>query len=742
MDDYYKKKKELEEEAARKTGNRSVMDDYYAKMQELGVDYEDIAPVRPTTSGDEKRTWFQSGLFEDGYDFGDVTKTILGTFGDVKENIGAGALSIVEGTIDTAAYIAGGVGGLFGADDFRDDMEAFIKKDRIKEEELAKNSNYISRKLLGELDEISVLGEKTDSLIQSGGQLAGTIGLQAVGVPWFLTSGVTSFGSAAEGALNEGATYGEAGLSAAISAGAEILTEKLFGGSGLGEKGLIPVDKLTSGISSKLVKALADYGIDVGAEGLEEVVSQFASNLSSALYKEEKVGDLLFNEDAIDGYIESFIGGSVLGGVMNVGKVNTSVKTGRDYRTELTDNEQKVIDREFNDRVSEAEKSGKKLTEKEKAKIHEEVIEDMVNGGIDIDKIEEVLGGDSYTAYRDSVKQYDDAVAEEKALREEYNDLMNLKNNELTGNQENRRAELKNLLDDTSKRDGLKTNRDTLGSKLAHEVFGIAKGDRLGNSYRGISEDFAPDYEKYKGTKYEDAARKTLESATKASMSDGKKLNNSYRVRSFVDMLAKISSETGDVFDIKSGDQIKTDFIKAQTAKIESIESIPEANRTAEQVEKLSELKEMLAKVQSGAVTVNGNNVGGNITINLDSAKALNRTVGHEITHSVEKAKAYGDLQKAIIQYAKNNGDYARKLKEMQTYKGVYDGDVDSQIEREIVADLVGDYLFTDKDFIRNLSTNHRNIFQKVWDEIKYLCKVATAGSKEARQLEQVKKAF
>lgn len=55
---------------------------------------------------------------------------------------------------------------------------------------------------------------------------------------------------------------------------------------------------------------------------------------------------------------------------------------------------------------------------------------------------------------------------------------------------------------------------------------------------------------------------------------------------------------------------------------------------------------------------------------------------------------------------------------------------------------MVGDYLFTGSDFVSNLSTNHRNVFQKVYDEIKYLCKVATAGSKEAWQLEKVKKVF
>ncbi len=55
---------------------------------------------------------------------------------------------------------------------------------------------------------------------------------------------------------------------------------------------------------------------------------------------------------------------------------------------------------------------------------------------------------------------------------------------------------------------------------------------------------------------------------------------------------------------------------------------------------------------------------------------------------------------------------------------------------------MVGEYLFSDPDFVLNLSTKHRNIFEKIYDEIKYLYKVATAGSKEARELEKVKRAF
>jgi len=55
---------------------------------------------------------------------------------------------------------------------------------------------------------------------------------------------------------------------------------------------------------------------------------------------------------------------------------------------------------------------------------------------------------------------------------------------------------------------------------------------------------------------------------------------------------------------------------------------------------------------------------------------------------------------------------------------------------------LVGDYIFSDQDFINNLSAKNQNVFQKIYSEIKHLLKLATAGSKEARMLETAKRAF
>lgn len=63
-------------------------------------------------------------------------------------------------------------------------------------------------------------------------------------------------------------------------------------------------------------------------------------------------------------------------------------------------------------------------------------------------------------------------------------------------------------------------------------------------------------------------------------------------------------------------------------------------------------------------------------------------------------------------------------------------------LQKELVADLVGDYLFTDSAFIDRLYAGNRNAFEKAFDEVKYFCRMATAGSKEAKQMEKVKKAF
>lgn len=131
--------------------------------------------------------------------------------------------------------------------------------------------------------------------------------------------------------------------------------------------------------------------------------------------------------------------------------------------------------------------------------------------------------------------------------------------------------------------------------------------------------------------------------------------------------------------------------------------------------------------------------------MSVRSPKALNSIVGHEVTHALEGTEFYEALKDTVIDLAKTTGEYdshIAALRQIYSGKEGYTTDFENKVTRELVADLIGDYVFNDTDFIQNLSVKNRNLFQKVYDEIKYLSKVATAGSKEARALEKVKKRF
>lgn len=333
-----KKKKEIEERNKKEYEKNSVSvssntipikqqttNNGLIPINENLINNKSNEPKKSTAKNDD-RTWFSGGAFSDGYQFGDVTKTILGTTSDLTENVFTGAIGIAEKTIDAGAYILGGGAKLFGNDNFANKTQKFIEKDLINEEKIAKGINTTTTHGMlnqflnkGNTDEASVFGEKTDSLVQSGGQLAGTLGLQAVGVPWWLTTGVTSFGAETEQAFKQGATYGEAGFSGLVTAGAEMLTEKISGGIKFGGRTLDDgLQRLISEkITNKVLQTATKIGVDMVGEGTEEVLSELISSVGKKLsYEDEKTWDeMLTSEEAMDSYLEAFIGGAVLGGV-------------------------------------------------------------------------------------------------------------------------------------------------------------------------------------------------------------------------------------------------------------------------------------------------------------------------------------------------------------------------------------------------------------------------------------------
>ena len=669
---------------------------------------DDIAPVRKDKEEEEERTWFQKGAFKDGFSLKNTAKAIIGSAEDVIENVGTGIAGMGEKIVDALAWAApyvaqsqfyqngGDIATLAQRKQFEEniaqskaDSAAFIQKDLYDEEKLVKqiySNNTISKRLLNaDPDDISVFGEKSDALAQSTGQLAATAALSAVGVPWFLTTGATSFGGEVENALNQGATMEQAGLSGFITVGAEILTEKISGGIKFGGKtldeGLTKV--IARSISDKTARTLVKLGFDAAGEGFEEVLSGAISAVGQRIsYDKDKdisLDELFFSEEAF----ESFIGGAVMGGGFSTINAVKAKKNGVDYVSELTTNEQKVVDKEYKERVAEAEKDGK-VSQSEKSKIYDRVLMDMEKGYISTDSIEAALGGDTYNNYRST-------TASENNILKEFEELGKKQNPTLS--ETHRYNELVEQVKEIKE----KKAGEQLKGKLSEEVKNLVAGDRLAESYNERSrrqQAFEADLSQY-DEKQQAVVKKAVESGI---------LNNTNRTHEFVDMVAKISADKGVLFDFTNNAKLKESGFSLNGA------------------------------------SVNGYKTSDGIVVNVDSAKSRSFVVGHEVTHVLEGTELYGELQKAVFDYAKMKGEYDSRLASVTELYKKYDPEADPM--NELTSDLVGEYLFSDPEFVNNLSTEHRNVFQKVYDEIKYMLKVATAGSKEARELEKVKKIF
>ena len=677
----------------------------YIPSEDKSVGYkrkeEDIAPVVNTTNAVDtgEGKWFKQSS-------GNLLKTVFGSAKDIEENVAAGILGIGETLVDTMAYLAPfaqqaqynqATDVVYNPafqerqaqvfEEGKNIASDFVQKDLYDAREVAKVlvTNPLVRQHF-DVEQNSVFGEKADALAQSGGQMLATMGLQAAGVPWYLTTGTTSFGGEVENALKQGATMEEAGVSGLVSAGAEVLSEKISGG--INFKGVTLDDKLTKGIATKIsnevLQKVARFVTDTAGEGLEEVFSAVISNLGSALYKDESLKEILFSEEARSEYLDSLISGAALGGFSSASKAVTSKVSGVDYVTGLTDGERAVVDKVYNDAVAEREADGKKLSKKEKSNLYDSTIKQMENGEIDIDTIESVLGGDDYTRYNSIVEQ-------ETAAKTEYDSLYNMKLGEKSDAQVDRQAKLKEQLESTA------TNKAKLREQLDNKVYGLVQNSRLTESYnerarRGQS--FEADL-----SQYNEVQQKTVKNAIESGY-----LNNTNKTHAFVDFIAKASERTGRTFDFTTNEKLKESGLA------------------------------MEGVVRNGYITDDG------IVLNMDSKKALNAVVGHEITHALEGTEFYNELQKAVEKYATTKGEYQSRLEAVTKLYAKNAPEADPV--KELTADLIGDYLFTDYDFIHSLSTEHRNVFQKIYDEIKYLCKVATAGSKEARELEKVKKLF
>lgn len=230
-------------------------------------------------------------------------------------------------------------------------------------------------------------------------------------------------------------------------------------------------------------------------------------------------------------------------------------------------------------------------------------------------------------------------------------------------------------------------------------------------------------------------ARTVKESATKA-------MNDSKRSHEFVDTVVKIAEKTGTKYRFTNDAELKqlghlverTDLTESEQKQLlELKQQLNEAKTQQEYDEIQNKIDSITHYKTNGLVNENGE-----VLINIDSQNALNRIVGHETFHLVENEAEANKLREFAKKYAETKGDYQARLDRANRLYA----NTNANIDNEVTADIIGDYLFTDQQFINSLSTEQPNLFRRIYNEIKHWLRMATAGSKEARQLEQLQHSF
>ena len=673
---------------------------------------EDIAPVASTEKKGQKNSYFQKGALEDGVTVGNVVKGARATRVDIKEDAAKGILGLGERVWDGVVTLMPTVmkiinnqtyknGGFLvpGLKEMQDDAVDIIKEkivapyvaaDVIKEEEIARKiiTEPFERKTGINVEESSYLGSKGDELVQSAADMLARQGLNLI-VPGagIATTGLSSFGGEAENAFQNNATYEEAVLSGAVSAAAEMGSEYLFGGIKFGGKTLTDsVTKgISKGISNKVLATLAKWGFNTVGEGAEEVISGIMTAVGQKLtYANEKEFNELFSKE--DAW-ENFLAGAILGGAFGgASVVNSSVNpNAKDYVTERNKNEQKVFDKLYQEMIAEQETDGEKITSQTKSDLYDSLDKFIKKGYVDTDQIESILGGKTYEAY---------AEIEKKAntLIEEANKLQGYKKR--TKKQEARleeiRSELQTVLPDVK----------NAKLQLMKEVSNKVKGTNLFESYREL-ERSTHDFEIDLDSIQDENARKTAENFLRVTKS-----GNTNQAHDFLDLCMKVSTDRGHVFHYVTKEEMREIIKKDKRHK----------------------------NVDGSRVEGFYDEATNDIYINIDANKSLNSLVGHEVMHGLENTQAYKDLVKQLESHSKKKGDYGARV---ESVKSRY---AEEDVEYELAADMLGDYIFDDSDFIKSLAKENPKGFKKILENMEYLGRMATAGSKQKRAIEKAKR--
>lgn len=616
---------------------------------------------------------------------GNIFETILGTTGDIATHTVKGIMSIGEGIGDLLTYAHAGIEEKRG-----NQSKAEILRKNAQESTMDKVFEGVEKNV----DKNSAIGDRGDAIVEGLGYVAGmtAISLASGGAATALGATANTAGLVAT-AASTATTFSSAmgnSMSEAYKSGAsndEAFKYGVIGG--LAEAG----SELLFGGLGKASKAvgLAKSAVPVDDMLAKKVSGVFKSKLAKNLSQYAIKAGAEGTEELVSGFISA------------IGKKVTYMKE-EDFN-KIVKNEnllEQFVDGMIISGITQAPGLVKSTTKgrdflsgytDNENKVYEKLVNDKVNNELKNSTIEQ--------EYSKRVDEQEKMLARDLTEQEKLQVQKEVEEafdkNEISvesGIDSKKRKEIEKQV-----KEDLQNGK--IDTKQIREILGentdISKDTLLQNSY--IQEQRKSQVYVYEKT--ESAPKNAvMESAVNANM------NNTEISRNLINYVAKVSEDTGVAYRFVNNEQLK----------------------------ELGYSKEN--KIINGVVSKDGV-----VYLNSQSKEAINYVLGHETTHLLENTKEYTELQDLVLDYAKQTGIYEETMNSIkETYSDILE--TSEQFANELTSELTSRLLFTDENFVNQLSVKQPNVFQKIYDYIKHMIKMTTSGSEEAKQLEKIKYNF
>lgn len=765
---------ESNQKKKKKTLREAIEDGTYQNYFEDDVPEESQKDKRIVEFLEGAKKIAKADEFKDGYQVGDISKTVLGTLTDLTQDAAAGILQPFESGIDIVANLIATGQTKLGFNEAANRTREFANQNlsaNISEKianattpgvlyniingtpqkifnpaeiEYDKNKNFIENYKEGfkkayltksneqEYEHSSASGEITDEIVSliasnisksgiskkmenltgtkeignsklgatiNGGNIGITISGRTLNLPTFAFTGGMASGLQE---ANEKENISEIerwtkGISGGII---ESTTEGLFGLLGVGGNELTDAwgEKAAQQFSSKAGKMLAKTGVSASGEAIEEFLS-YAGNFLVDNGIIDKLGNADFKNEWNWGEVGeqmalAFVSSTLTSGGESLLQSNSAIQAAEEQLgRKLTSKEKAdVTQASIEGTIQEKLNQINKYTDNEN-KVYEKLVNDKVNNELKNSTIEQ--------EYSKRVDEQEKMLARDLTEQEKLQVQKEVEEafdkNEISvesGIDSKKRKEIEEQV-----KEDLQNGK--IDTKQIREILGentdISKDTLLQNSY--IQEQRKSQVYVYEKT--ESAPKNAvMESAVNANM------NNTEISRNLINYVAKVSEDTGVAYRFVNNEQLK----------------------------ELGYSKEN--KIINGVVSKDGV-----VYLNSQSKEAINYVLGHETTHLLENTKEYTELQDLVLDYAKQTGIYEETMNSIkETYSDILE--TSEQFTNELTSELTSRLLFTDENFINQLSVKQPNVFQKIYDYIKHMIKMTTSGSEEAKQLEKIKYNF